>query len=704
MLKTLVLGSLLPLSTVFATSLTAHQAPQTDIQKDNSNKSTNASTTPTVVVTTARRHETSYHNLIGNTRLLDNELLDLINAEHLTQSLTHASGVWLSRGNGQESLLAIRSPVLTGAGSCAEFLTLENGIPLRANGFCNVNQLFDTHFELAERIEVVKGSNSARYGSNAIHGAIDVGGPPLISSQRLLFDVGSDEFYRLSFITPIIQNSKGLIAATITSDGGFHNSSGYKQQKLSFVTAQQIGNWQAEHRITFTHLNQETAGYLQRGENAYKDKSLLKINDFEDAYRNNKSFRYSLSMESENDHSTTRFVPYLRWNRMDFLMHFLPGTPVETNGHYSIGVQWSRTQTLSESVELNFGFDGEVTEGFLTQTQSAATESNSAFLREVLPQGKHYDYQVTARNLAAYTEINWSLTSLQDAFIAARFDRVDYDYNNRMLDGNTRDDGSVCGFGGCRYTRPADRNDNFNNSSFAVGWSYLFNDDQRLFIKYDDSFRAPHTAELYRLQNGQQVAAIDNVNARQWELGLRQLFDSGFAELTFYHLRKNDGIYQDSDRQYLNGLNTSHRGIELDSHFRIDSSWQVSTNVSYAIHRYENNPTNGVELKGNDIDTAPRWMFTGLLRWTPDDALALALEAQHLDRYYIDAANTQDYSGHTVFHFRARWQLQDDLTIALNIQNLFDRRYAERADYAFGNHRYFVGEPRNGLLSIEWQL
>jgi outer membrane receptor protein involved in Fe transport len=667
--------------------------PKKSINKDND-----------ILVITASRQHTKHHQLIGNTSLIDGETISDINAQHLNQTLSYASGVWLSRGNGQESLLALRSPVLTGAGSCAEFLTLENGIPLRASGFCNVNQLFDTHFELAERIEVVKGSNSARYGSNAIHGTINVITPSTPPSPQITLDLGSYEYYRLNMQIPDRSNNPKLFAATVTSDGGFQYSSGYKQQKISFISESHIGDWHGEHSATFTHLNQETAGYLQRGENAYKDKSLLKINDFENAYRNNKAFRYAFALELNNGNTKSRVTPYLRWNRMDFLMHFLPGTPVETNGHQSLGVQWQQIHTINHSFKLNWGLDAEVTKGFLTQTQSTPTESNSAFLREVLPQGKHYDYKVNASNVALYGEFNWNLTESQHAFSALRLDHITYDYDNRMLDGNTRDDGSTCGFGGCRYTRPADRNDHFNNPSFALGWSLLMDDGQRVFVKFDRSFRAPHTSELYRLQNGQEIADIKSVKARQWEFGVRQLFPSGYAEVSLYHLKKWDGIYQDSDRQYLNGLTTLHRGIELDFRYRFNAKWQFSTNASYAIHTYLNNPTSGIAIKGNDLDTAPRWLMTSTLNWNIAEHLSIAVAGHYLDDYFMDAANTERYEGHTLFHLRARWQLKDNMNVALNIQNLFDRRYAERADYAFGNHRYFVGRLRHGLISLEWQL
>ena len=83
-------------------------------------------------------------------------------------------GVWISRGSGQEHLTAIRSSVLTGAGACGEFLLLENGIPIRPAGFCNVNNLFEMNTEQAAAVEVVRGPASALFGGNALHGVINV--------------------------------------------------------------------------------------------------------------------------------------------------------------------------------------------------------------------------------------------------------------------------------------------------------------------------------------------------------------------------------------------------------------------------------------------------------------------------------------------------------------------------------------------------
>ncbi len=64
--------------------------------------------------------------------------------------------------------------MLVGDDGAGSFLFLEDGVPLRAAGFANVNGLFEAHSELAQAIEVVRGPGSAFYGSNALHGLVNV--------------------------------------------------------------------------------------------------------------------------------------------------------------------------------------------------------------------------------------------------------------------------------------------------------------------------------------------------------------------------------------------------------------------------------------------------------------------------------------------------------------------------------------------------
>ena len=123
--------------------------------------------------------------------------MDLIGATHPSEALLRVPGVWVSRGSGQEHLTAIRSAVLTGAGACGEFLFLENGLPVRPAGFCNVNNLFELNTEQAGRIEVWRGPASAVLGGNALHGAINVMNR-VPERNRIGIEGGSYDSYRLS--------------------------------------------------------------------------------------------------------------------------------------------------------------------------------------------------------------------------------------------------------------------------------------------------------------------------------------------------------------------------------------------------------------------------------------------------------------------------------------------------------------------------
>ncbi|MGB0450384.1 MAG: TonB-dependent receptor plug domain-containing protein, partial [Porticoccaceae bacterium] len=122
------------------------------------------------IIVTGRRDSQPLEKLIGAIGQVTTSELELVGHQHIHQAAARLPGVWLSRGNGQELLAAVRSPVFTGAGSCGEVLTSEDGLPIRPTGLCNVNQLFEVNTEQASGLEVWRGPGTVFYGSNAIHG------------------------------------------------------------------------------------------------------------------------------------------------------------------------------------------------------------------------------------------------------------------------------------------------------------------------------------------------------------------------------------------------------------------------------------------------------------------------------------------------------------------------------------------------------
>ena len=405
------------------------------------------------IIVTASKSAQPLRDISASASLLDSDTLSEIKHTHINEALQRVPGVWISRGNGQEHLTAIRSPVLTGAGSCGAFVMAQDGIPVRAPGFCNVNELFESASELASRIEVIRGPGSSIYGADALHGVINVLTPPVSPGfKRVSFEGGANHYYRSQLS---LSGESLRIDATATSDGGYKDDSGFDQQKLVLRYDNQVGDTTFSTRLSYTNLNQETAGFIS-GHDAYKDSGRKRDNPNPEAYRDARSLKLSSEVAHPLGSGTLHITPYLRHVEMTFLQHFLPGQAVEENGHDSIGVMlnWQPDSWWQAGIEL------ELTNGYLDEFQQAATPG-SAFLQATIPAGQHYDYEVEAQLAGAYVSASYPAGDHLNINASLRYQYTRYDYDNRMLDGRTRDDGTTCGFGGCRFSRPADRQDSF---------------------------------------------------------------------------------------------------------------------------------------------------------------------------------------------------------------------------------------------------
>jgi outer membrane receptor protein involved in Fe transport len=107
------------------------------------------------------------------------------------------------------------------------------------------------------------------------------------------------------------------------------------------------------------------------------------------------------------------------------------------------------------------------------------------------------------------------------------------------------------------------------------------------------------------------------------------------------------------------------------------------------------------------MDTAPRWLGNAIWRWNPTVRFQSELELVLLGEHYINADNTAEYGGHEVYHWRGRYQLDERTMLFARVINLFDDKYADRADYsAFdpARYRYFPAMPRQLYVGVTFAL
>ena len=387
---------------------------------------------------------------------------------------------------------------------------------------------------------------------------------------------------------------------------------------------------------------------------------------------------------------TLRLTPYIRYHDMRFLMHFLASAdPEETNRHYSVGVQSAFTQKFdaSESLsELVYGLDVEATEGELTQIQTRPAQFG------FLP-GVQYDYTVKAETFAGFVhgEIPMGKTALMT--IGLRGEHTAYAYKNETSDG---------AFG--RFFRPADRDDDFQTWSPKLGWVSKIR-QQTFFANLTRGHRSPQTTDLYRLGNGQTPETIKAEQIDSFEIGMRggmgpsaRLFS---YEIAIYKMQKKHFHFRDSNNENVSNGKTSHEGLELDVQFSPSQNLTLSSQLTYALHSYDFSHTPNGIVKGSDIDTAPRRLGNFSAIWRPDDVSSVKLTWQYTGKYYTDERNNNDYPGHDLVDLTLAREITDGAFLSLRVMNLFNEKYAKRADFAFGNARYFPGEQRHFSLGLK---
>jgi len=622
----------------------------------------------------------------GAYSVISEEDIAEIYANHPAEILNTAPGVNVQMNSGQELLMAIRSPVLPAGAGQGSFLILENGVPIRAPAFGNVNALFELHHETAGAIEIVRGPGSVRYGSNAVHGLLNIiapepggedGGTVTVSANTL-------QRYRLDATRRYVVGETPMFAAlSLTDDGGWRDASGVDQQKLTVRSLFKGADWSAVTSLAAVNLNQETAGFIQ-GREAYRNEAISVANANPEAYRDAWAARANVRFEKDLEGGVLTVTPFAITQRMIFIQHFLPDQSTEKNGHDSFGVM-SRYDFGSDVVRWSVGADVQAADGFLKEIQSRATFG-------VFPKGVHYDYDVKTLMAAAYAEVDWRPHPYWSVLAGVRAERHTYDYVTQKAPGTTG-----------RFRVAPSREDEYDLMTPKFGLVYSGFGWGTVYANYARGERAPQTSDQYRLQNLQTIETLKVETLDSFELGARGKLGPVNFDVAAYTMAKDNFFFRDSDGLNVPNGKTDHAGVELavDGYLGGGFEWRANAAWSDQTYAFSRNVGGTAEdiVNGAQIDTAPEWLADLGVGWR-GEALSIFASAEYVGPYFTNAANTARYDGHLIAHLRGAWKFSDSLEAFVIVRNLTDERYADRADFASGADRYFPGEPLNATFGV----
>jgi outer membrane receptor protein involved in Fe transport len=627
-----------------------------------------------------------------------------IRPTHPSQVATHMAGVWVNTTGGEGHMTAIRQPLTTNP----VYLYLEDGVPTRSTGFFNHNALYETNVPAAEGIEVTKGPGSALYGSDAIGGVINVLTRPAMGPTGLSVDTegGGHGWRRLLTGGNISSGTNGFRGdLNLTHSDGWRDATGYDRQGGTFRWDMARPNTFLKTMVSFSHIDQQTAGSSALSEPVYLTEPETNLTPI--SYRKVSALRISTDYQHTSGSTLWSAIPYFRFDTMGLLPNWtLTFDPTEydtRNTSYGVLAKVRKDFTPMRT-QVVAGFDLDLSPGGRIENQIVTTSTVTPVGRifeSYTPGPVIYDYDVTFLALAPYAQVDFSPAPRLRASIGARFDRMSYDYTDNL-------DAPI----NPRYLRPEDTTVDYTHLSPKLGLTYQVTSAVSVFGAYRNAFRAPSEGQLFRQGSTRDTINLKPVKADNLETGVRvRLARNASVEASVYHLEKHDDILNYRDpvdglTHVVNAGETQHVGVEIAGQATPLRWLAASANYAYAEHTYvdwvlDPRQVAGVDYTGNEMEAAPRHMGNVFLSFFPQGRARGSVEVNYIGSYWMDAANTQKYDGHTLTNLRGEFVLTRGVTIFGRVLNVTDERYAETSSYTIQRGREFApGMPRTAYLGV----
>ena len=657
---------------------------------------------PEVVVSSSREEQLASATPVSVGVIRGEEIRET-RGHHPAEIVNRTPGVYVSNFGGEGHATAIRQPITTKA----LYAYLEDGVPIRSTGFFNHNGLYEINIPQAGRLEVIKGPGTAVYGSDAVGGVVNAftRDPSPHPEAEVFLEGGSSTYLRgLGTASTTVGRSGFRADVNVTRADGWREGTPYDRQSGTVRWDYDLSERSRLKTVaSISHIDQPGDGgsdLTAEDYNALPSRTYSPI-----AFRRVMAARLSTELQIRSEASSFGATLYTRYNELDLLpswqLSFDP--QVWESRHRSAGLL-TRYRRLVAPLRTNIstGVDLEYTPGSRLETEIAPERAGQVFTGYA-PGEVQYDYDVTFWQASPYAQADVSLPGRVQLSAGARYDRIGYDYENRLPDLAT-------GF----HRRPGSIGVTFDRISPKLGATWELAPNANLFASYREAFRAPSESQLFRQGSAENTVNLKPVRAQSWEAGFRTAL-AGIVtfEATGYSMRLRDDILTFFDP--VNGLRltqnagaTNHRGVEVGVGVGLARGLRLDGAVSYAKHTYvEWRPRTGVDFTGNEMELAPRVLGNTRLSYRPPflSSGLVAVEWVKLGSYWMDPDNTHKYGGHDLFNVFATVPVMAHLELSGRVTNLADRRFAETSSFnAQQGERFRPGAPRQFFLGAQYRF
>jgi iron complex outermembrane receptor protein/vitamin B12 transporter len=487
--------------------------------------------------------------------------------------------------------------------------------------------------DLVERIEVVKGAQSAIYGSDALAGVINIitRRPATGHQQRVAVQLGEDDFHDVgasaSGRAPLDANAVHYVVdVQDRQSSDAQRDSQRENRSANLRVGWEGGNG---HAVTasYRYLDGERTGYPEQSGGARF--AVIDALDRSDYEQQTAALAWDAAL---TDTWTTR----LAVSRFDFeevlaspgISPFFEVPPLGSDTRFTRDLwQWSNTVALSRGVTLQGGLDLRDEDG----RSSGFLEFGGAQLPT--------DFSLSRRTVGVFSSVHYVPVDALELQASARFDEPE-------------------DFGG--------------ETSVALGGAYALTSQVRLSANWGQAYKLPSFFAL-----GHPLVGNPDLQPEQSEtldIGVRwQVSPAVVAEVVGFYNEFDDLIdFDDAAFINVNRKQVESRGVELQLLWQPSAQWSLRSQVTHT------------DLDVIDEDSIltgrPEWTggVTSLWDWRPD--LSVALDYRYTGNQYATsrhtgAAVTEKLDDFHRVDLTLRWQASPHWTLSAMLDNVLDEDY-----------------------------
>lgn len=633
---------------------------------------------------TATKTDTLIRDVPGSIQVVSREVIDDQRAFSLKDVYENVSGVQQS-GNTQNAQSEV-FPIIRGFESP---VMLRNGMRTTSAGAVDLINV--------ERVEVLKGPASILYGSLEPGGIINyvTKRPQAETSHSVDVEYGSEDFKRIAIdTTGAVNESESLLYrfnAAYTDSNSFRDHMDLERTAIASSLLWKITD-NTELLVDLSYLNEkqpyDTGIPLdENGKPLVKDDTFFNDPDLAGRDINDVTASYQLDHKF-NDHFRVR--NQFQYHRAHALNETLRPLAIGFFGFPELQIVHRYQNEDRVQDEYQFVLD------MIGNFELGPTAHEVLFGAESIRQDSDFSRFRTGTVFTAISnnpEVNFDPPSNQPQDVRlASTDRVGFYLQDQMslLDGRLK-----LLFGG-RYDdlhQENKRNDvsspEVDEDAFTgrVGILYDLTEHLSTYASVSQSFTPQSSGTVDKNGN-----LLDPEEGLQYEIGFKtSLFnDKLISTLAFYHIEKKNVAAFDQEYFNATGLNASFpgvrersRGIDFDISGALTDQIKVIANYSLTDTAVLENPDEpesvGEPLGGVPLHRARVWLTYDFDKAGPLNGLGIGGGVRYVGQSTAKFDTTLKLDSYTVTDLALWYHWQDFAEFSLNVKNVFDKRYIDRA-------------------------